>query len=324
MKGYKAFNADLTCRDFQYEIGKTYTHRGEIEPCASGFHFCKTIADCYKFYSTSEKTRICEVEALGEVKTDDEVKYVTNKIKIIAEVTEGWVRKGNSNPSSIGYCNIGNGNTGNYNGGNNNTGDYNYGYRNAGHSNLGSWNSGNGNSGNCNTSDCNIGDENTGNFNRGNLNSGRYNSGRRNSGNHNIGNCNTGDWNSGHFNTGDWNSGSFSSGCFCTEEEPKIKFFDEDSDWTLDMWLGSNARVILNNCPQSHVEFIYSEDMTDKEKEEHPSYKVVGGFIKEIKVTTGDKQKWWNSLGKERKQIIMTLPNFDADKFKLCTGIEVR
>ena len=24
MIGYKAFNNDLTCRDFQYEVGKTY------------------------------------------------------------------------------------------------------------------------------------------------------------------------------------------------------------------------------------------------------------------------------------------------------------
>ena len=87
--GYKAFHKNLTCaNEFQYEIGKTYTHKGDIEPCRSGFHFCKSIAECYNFYETTEETRICKVEILGDVKTDDEVKYVTNKIKIIEEIVE--------------------------------------------------------------------------------------------------------------------------------------------------------------------------------------------------------------------------------------------
>ena len=80
--GYKAFNKDLTCRDYQFEIGKTYEHKGKIAVCESGFHFCKSLADCYQFYPMNEDTRICKVEALGEVLTEDNVKYVTNKIKI--------------------------------------------------------------------------------------------------------------------------------------------------------------------------------------------------------------------------------------------------
>lgn len=39
--GYKGFNSDLTCRDFQYEIGKTFIHDGDIELCREGFHFAK-------------------------------------------------------------------------------------------------------------------------------------------------------------------------------------------------------------------------------------------------------------------------------------------
>ena len=34
IKAYKAFNSDLTCRDFQYEVGKTYRHNAVLK-CAS-------------------------------------------------------------------------------------------------------------------------------------------------------------------------------------------------------------------------------------------------------------------------------------------------
>lgn len=33
MKGYKGFNKDLTCRDYQFEIGKEFVHEGKIELC---------------------------------------------------------------------------------------------------------------------------------------------------------------------------------------------------------------------------------------------------------------------------------------------------
>ena len=158
-RGYKAFNKDLTCaNNFQYEIGKTYTHKGKIEPCESGFHFCKSIAECYNFYDMDKDTRICEVEILGNVKTDDKIKYVTNKIKILKEVKVEWKRKGNSNSSSTGYGNSGNRNSGNGNSGNRNSGNGNSGYGNSGNRNSGNGNSGDGNSGDRNSGDRNSGD----------------------------------------------------------------------------------------------------------------------------------------------------------------------
>lgn len=38
MKGYKAFNKGLTCRNFKYEVGKTYEEQ-ELGLCRKGFHF---------------------------------------------------------------------------------------------------------------------------------------------------------------------------------------------------------------------------------------------------------------------------------------------
>ena len=154
MKGYKAFNKDLTCRDFQYEIGKEYVHECEIEPCKSGFHFCKSIADCYNFYETCESTRICEAEATGNVKKDDSgIKFCTDRIKIIREIVSDD-RRGNTSVNNSGY----------WNSGNRNSGDWNSGNRNSGNRNSGDWNSGNWNSGDWNSGDWNSGNWNSGIF----------------------------------------------------------------------------------------------------------------------------------------------------------------
>ena len=152
MIGFKAFDKNLKCRCFQYEIGHTYEFDGKPIVCKQGFHFCKSIAETYNYYPMSEDVRICRVEAIGEISTDDELKYCTNKIKICEEVTEDWKRKGNTNSSSSGYCNTGNCNTGD-------------------------WNTGDWNTGNCNTGDWNTGDRNTGNRNTGDWNTTRYSSG---------------------------------------------------------------------------------------------------------------------------------------------------
>ena len=138
MRGYKAFDSDMTCRGFQYEIGETYTLEDpdSLKICESGFHFCPDIVSCYGYYPANEATRICEVEALGEIQESDEGdKMVTNKIKIIREIT-GPEKRGNLTEQA-GYCNVGESNTGNWNTGNWNAGDWN-----AGDFNTGNWSAG--------------------------------------------------------------------------------------------------------------------------------------------------------------------------------------
>ena len=251
MKGYKAFNNDLTCRGMQYEVGKEYVFDGDPIPCKQGFHFCETIADCYEFYPMSDDTRICEVEATGEI-VEDGMKRVTNVIKILAEITCDNLRKGNTGTSNSGY-------------------------------------------------------RNSGDWNSGDMNSGDWNSG---------------DWNSGDRNSGDWNSGYRNSGVFNTEKEPTIKMFDKVSPWTYDDWYNSRARRIMVGCPYSHSDYIPADDMTDEEKENHPEHKTIGGFVKVFTATTEDKQKWWDSLSESDKNEVKALPNFNADKFCKCVGIE--
>ena len=162
----------------------------------------------------------------------------------------------------------------------------------------------------------NLGKDCTGLCNSGNRNSGNFNSG-----NFNSGDWNSGDWNSGNRNSGDWNKTSFSDGCFNTES-PKIFLFNKPSDWTFPDWLNSDARYILNKIPSNVLSWIWSDDMTDEEKEVHPEHQVTGGFLKHIKKETG-RQMWWDNLSDKEKDIIMTIPNFDKVIFKEITGIEV-
>ena len=172
----------------------------------------------------------------------------------------------------------------------------------------------------------NIGNNCTGLCNTGDRNTGNWNTGDRNTGNWNTGNCNTGDRNTGNWNTGNWNTGdcnksSFNTGCFNTEEQ-KIMLFNKPSDMTYREWMDSDARCLLNQIPKNVVEWVYEDDMTDEEKVENPTYKTTGGYLK-ILDESECAQIWWDGLEDEEKKIIQSIPNFDPDIFRQCTGIEV-
>ena len=302
IKGYKAFNKDLTCRDFQYEIGKEFEHKGEIGLCESGFHFCKKIVDVQNYYNLKdENTRLCEIEATGQV-IEGNNKCVTNKIKIIREIPkEEMYILGNE-----GKGNIGLGNTGDRNTGDRNTGD-----RNTGGRNTGDWNTGDRNTGDRNTGYRNTGDWNTGYRNTGYRNTGYRNTGDRNTGYRNTGYRNTGDWNTGDRNTGDWNKTNRSTGVFCNEE-PKLIMFNKETDMTWEEWRNSEAYDILTRNVKS--KWIYYDDMTDEEKEKYPSAKTCDGYLKEIERVTSSKE-WWDNLEIYEKATIVQLPNFNLDIF---------
>ncbi len=152
-------------------------------------------------------------------------------------------------------------------------------------------------------------------------NSGDWNSGNRNSGNRNSGDWNSGDCNSGNRNSGDYNSTSFSSGCFNTEES-EIMMFNKPSGWGYKDWIQSEARFLLNQIPKNVVEWIYESNMTNEEKEAHPSYKTTGGYLKELD-ESDCAQMWWNGLLEYQRNIIKALPNFDPEIFFQCTGVKV-
>ena len=174
---------------------------------------------------------------------------------------------------------------------------------------------------NC-TGRCNTGHRNTGDYNTGSWNTGNKNTGRCNTGNYNIGDGNTGNYNTGDCNTGNWNKSSFNTGCFNTEEQ-KIMLFNKPSDMTYCEWMNSAARYLLDQMPKN-VKWVYATNMTDEEKEQHPNFKVVRGYLKESCKQSGQsRQEWWSGLQYYEKKIIKDIPNFDPDIFYECTGIKV-
>lgn len=289
--GFKVFRPDWTCNPTgynpkQYTCPGKFEEEGELDVCGHGMHFCQTAADCFNYYNFDSNNKVAEVIAYGEVLTEGD-KSCTDKLEIVREIPwDEVLRIVNFGKNCTGYCN-----TGDYN-----TGDYN-------------------------TGKCNAGSYNAGDYNVGRRNTGDYNAGDYNTGSRNAGDRNTGDYNAGDYNTGDFNIGRYNVGCFNTKEK-KIMLFDKPSNMTFCEWMGSEARYLLNQMPKGVVEWVYEVDMTDEEKEQHPSYETIGGYLKVLDESECG-QIWWGSLSDRQKNIIKAIPNFDAEIFFQCTGIRV-
>ena len=141
INAYKVFNPDMTCRGFQYEVGKEYEAKGDIIICENGFHACEKLADCFNYYSFDPSNKIAEVVLSGTIIKEND-KLCAQKIKIKKLIS--W-------ETALTLCNSGNWNSGNSNSGNSNSGNCNSGNWNSGHRNSGHWNSGNSNSGHLNS-----------------------------------------------------------------------------------------------------------------------------------------------------------------------------
>ena len=118
IKGYKGFNPDLTCRGFQYEVGKEYDTDKAVS-CETGFHFCENPFDIFNYYAPSNEegmSRFCEVEGSGDFDKSENDKVACTHIKVNAEIgLQGLITAGikfiidkvnwrNSKEYNTGYC----------------------------------------------------------------------------------------------------------------------------------------------------------------------------------------------------------------------------
>ena len=83
---YKAFDKNMQCRGFQYEVGKEYEMDGEIKCCKQGFHACKSPMEVWDYYDMLS-SRYAEVEQSGKIdKEENSTKVCSSRIKIKAEL----------------------------------------------------------------------------------------------------------------------------------------------------------------------------------------------------------------------------------------------
>ena len=86
MKAYKGFNADMTCRGFQYKEGETYkTDKAKL--CECGFHACEHPLDCFTHYDPNTSV-FHEVEIGGKIDRESgDTKVAATEIKIGARLS---------------------------------------------------------------------------------------------------------------------------------------------------------------------------------------------------------------------------------------------
>ncbi len=83
---YKAFDKNMKCRGFQYEVGKEYEMDGEVKCCNQGFHACKSPMEVWDYYDMLD-SRYAEVEQSGKIDAgENSTKVCSSRIKIKAEL----------------------------------------------------------------------------------------------------------------------------------------------------------------------------------------------------------------------------------------------
>ena len=86
IKSYKAFDKNMQCRGFQYEVGKEYEMDGEIKCCNRGFHACKSPLEVWNHYDMLN-SRFAEVEQSCKIdEEENSTKVCSSHIKIKAEL----------------------------------------------------------------------------------------------------------------------------------------------------------------------------------------------------------------------------------------------
>jgi hypothetical protein len=84
---YKGFDEKLQCRGFQFEVGKSYEHDGQVKACEGGFHACANPLDVWNYYGPCDM-RFALVELSGEVsRHDEDSKIAAARITVKAELS---------------------------------------------------------------------------------------------------------------------------------------------------------------------------------------------------------------------------------------------
>ena len=84
-------------------------------------------------------------------------------------------------------------------------------------------------------------------------------------------------------------------------------------------WNNSRARNILYDMP-TNLKWLDEDELTDEQREQTPQGRLVKIPDEELKQA---RQEWWDKLNENDKECVKSIPNFDAEKFEICTMIKV-
>ena len=89
---YKAFDAEMKCRGFAYQVGQTYQHTGEVSMCNAGFHAVTVPFDAWNYYAHSIQLARVRIGAPSAERREDS-KVVGASITIEARLSlPEWIR----------------------------------------------------------------------------------------------------------------------------------------------------------------------------------------------------------------------------------------
>jgi hypothetical protein len=123
-------------------------------------------------------------------------------------------------------------------------------------------------------------------------------------------------WSTGNRSTGDWSTSNYSTGHSQIDDTGfsafnKLCNRDQWAQADIPSWLYFNL-----------TEWVDKEDMTDLEKQDHPTYETTGGYLKVYEYQEAWKKSYDNATREEQLKI-KSLPNFDAEVFYEISGIKI-
>ena len=171
---------------------------------------------------------------------------------------------------------------------------------------------------NWSTGDRSTGDGSTGDWSTGYGSTGYGSTGDWSTGYGSTGYGSTGNGSTGNGSTGNWSTGNWSTGHFSSVDYDGFSAFNKPCN--PQVW---DDAIKPNFLFFGLVEWVESKDMTDKEKLNNSSHITTGGYQK----TYEYKEAWrrsWDKTSYEDRELVLSLPNFDADIFLEISGIDVR